>query len=46
MRLLKFDPFAMRISIVSWLKNNPTMFCFYKNAAPILPQNMNGNNYY
>lgn len=38
LKMLKFDPFGMRLSIVGWPKNNKNEFAFYKSKSP--PQNM------
>lgn len=33
--MLKFDPFAMRISIVGWPNKNKNEFAFYRTKQPI-----------
>jgi hypothetical protein len=42
LRMLKFDPFAMRVAIVSWPKNTQTNFCFYRNNTPYINNNYGG----
>jgi hypothetical protein len=34
LKMLKFDPFCMRISVVGWPKNNKNEFAFYKLKMP------------
>lgn len=35
LKMLKFDPFAMRISIVGWTNKIKNEFAFYKNKMPV-----------